>query len=1047
MNNNYSKTFIEHFYLFGLDIDLTIKENYLYNLKSFNIINNDIIKPKILNKFPPFNKKNSYIDENVLLSHVFNNNFKIKEKYKKPSNEFFHFNLDNLLGTNKIFFTCVLFYEPLSNYYEFKNEYETFNNLENKINSNIIENSINLKESLNEKDLLNKKHFFNQNILQNSNLNFNLRQSFIPTLKNNCKIAPISDFINNKKDINIMTRINVFSSIYIPKVICLSSLSPFVQEKITILNKLIEYINKKDDITIPIEKIIENLVLNIPFPERGIAQIIYKDSYLFNSDSFLIIKQNAYNKFLIPSYKMQYIFEFSTKNILEIIRCILLEIPILFFSESCEKLTNIILTFLYLIYPIKYKHPNCSILPNINIGIIEKEKKFIFGINEKYSINFFKNYNLKIYNKIILICDIDKKNISEYYEKEKFHIINLKNINVFSKKYLNENYKELFYENKNDFLYLSSININNDCNKNLKIPLLNKHSLKLEKKLNNYFSKNSEKLNSNLYNEKINIEIVDIFFYFMICILKKYLFYIEKDENIILENIKNIKMNKKIKIDDLFKIDDFLEKCQTDDYLFFKSFFATKNFKEFIIRKIYNKNDEDRIEFLLIDEYIIKKNNKKKIIYKNQTRFLDNNLIDISNKNLIEIQNSNNFNEKEINFINNNTNNFYLYYQKYNKDKKTYKYFVFPKLIYDNNFFDLKYSINENNNNNNNFQLIQNEKKKLINSIIKHKDYFLIYKGEFINQFLFDYNSYLFEEEIKNFIFLLWFKIFSITFNNNDENEKFFRFYDLLNNLNKIIYFEDNIFSFIYAFILKNDNEEMIINFFDKIKNKNYIHYCYLVNKLLLKKKIKYKKKNFVISNTKLNFIYFSEENEENTIQNLFKKNYDINNKNNIKKLRKRTFNINNKNNNNNSNEIIKFKSYFQCNFCKENLNISFLSLRFDLVKKNNNNFYCSKCEKIIEPFFEIKINNNIDKIMLYNPYYLYNHISNNYINEFILNDNNYNYESFINKNKNLFWNCVWYFEVFGLNYDIMLNYKNEEEKNEKKCFNNLIIEKININI
>ena len=38
----------------------------------------------------------------------------------------------------------------------------------------------------------------------------------------------------------------------------------------------------------------------------------------------------------------------------------------------------------------------------------------------------------------------------------------------------------------------------------------------------------------------------------------------------------------------------FLEKCQTEDYLFFKSFFAIKKFKEFIISKIYNKNNEDR---------------------------------------------------------------------------------------------------------------------------------------------------------------------------------------------------------------------------------------------------------------------------------------------------------------------------------------------------------------------------------------------------------------------------------------------------------------------
>ena len=1034
MNINCSKTFIEHFYLFGLDIDLTIKDNYLYNLKSFNIKNIDKIKPKILNKFPPFNKKNSYIDENILLSHVFNNNFKIKEKYKKPLNEFFHFNLDNLLGTNEIFFTCVLFYEPLSNYYECKNEYEMFNKLENNVNENSI-----IKESFDENDklFLNKKMTFNQNNIENNNINFNARQSFIPTLKNNFKITPISDFINNKKNINIMTKINVFSSIYIPKVICLSSLSPFVEEKKIILKKLLDYIYKIDDITIPIEKIIENLVLNIPFPERGIAQINYKDSYLFNSDSF-IIKQFAYNKLLIPSYKMQYIFLFNSKQILEIIRCILLEIPILFFSESSGKLSNIILTFLYLIYPIKYSHPNCALLPNINCGIIENEKKFIFGINENYSINYFKNHNLKIYNKIILICDIDKKNVFEYYEKDKYHIIKLENINVFSKKYLSENYKELFYEDKNDFPYLSSINVNNDCNKNLKIPLLNHYSLKLEKKLNDYLSKNLDRLKNNKYKEKINTEIVDIFFYFMISILKNYLYFIEKDENIILENIKKIKENKNVKINNLFKIDDFLEKCQTDDYLFYKSFFATKNFKKFIIRKIYNKNDEERIEFLLIDEYIIKKNNKYNFFYKNETRFLENNFIDISKKNIIDIKSPNNFNEKEINFINNNTNNFYLYYQKYNKEKKTYKYFVFPKLIYDNKFFDIKYS----NEKNNNFQSIQNEKKKLIDSIITNKNFFLIYKGEFINQYLFDYHSYLFEEEVKNFIFLLWFKIFSITFSNNDENEKYFRFYDLLNNLNKIIYFEENIYSFIYAFILKNGNDEMVINFFNKIKNKNYIHYCYLINKLLCKKEIKYEKKSFEISNTKLNFIYFS---KEKNIQNLFENCYDINNKNNIKKLRKRTFNIY-INNNKIFNDIIKINSNFKCNHCNEILNIGILSLRFDLVKKNDNNYYCPKCKNIIEPFFAIKLNDNFDKIMIYNPYYLCNNIANNYINEFILNGINYNYENFINNNKNFFWNCVWYFAIFGLNYDMMLNYKKEDE-NKNKILNNLFIEKININI
>ena len=115
-------TFMEYFYVFGAN-ETTVRKEDFYTSSRFT--KPGYLKMQLLSKFPPFEKPNSNIDENVIMSHCFPKGFNLYVTEKPndlPKHECFHFNLDNLnsLGNDdkKIYFTCLLFYEPLSIYYE-----------------------------------------------------------------------------------------------------------------------------------------------------------------------------------------------------------------------------------------------------------------------------------------------------------------------------------------------------------------------------------------------------------------------------------------------------------------------------------------------------------------------------------------------------------------------------------------------------------------------------------------------------------------------------------------------------------------------------------------------------------------------------------------------------------------------------------------------------------------------------------------------------------------------------------------------------------------
>ena len=81
---------------------------------------------------------------------------------------------------------------------------------------------------------------------------------------------------------------------------------------------------------------------------------------------------------------------FTVEEIFDIIRNIILEEPILFFSDDIFNLTHTIEGIIALIYPLIYPYPVVSVLPEENFSLINVFYHFIFGINYKYSEELWK---------------------------------------------------------------------------------------------------------------------------------------------------------------------------------------------------------------------------------------------------------------------------------------------------------------------------------------------------------------------------------------------------------------------------------------------------------------------------------------------------------------------------------------------------------------------------------------------------------------------------------------------------------------------------------
>ena len=606
----------QQFFVIGLDPKISYN---LYNI-DFKHYPNELLTPKVISIFP--NKSLPYINipNSFVASHCFPKGIldkiiyfqdgELAEKYKQ--NEQFVFSLDNLvekdydssLRINKLYYNCLLFYEKVENFNNFSNYRR--------------------KMSFKSEEILEKEK--NKNIL-------------------------------------------------IPKVICFSSFSPLITSASKILFLIKEYCDRYNfeslfdkDNFYPIENIIEGLLYNIPGLPRGNFKIrldigafydendlqknddiVKSNAELTNKKHEMIIEESPINKSpkAIINYSLLMTF-FTVEELFDIIRSIILEEPILFFSDNITNLTYTIEGILALIYPLTYQYPVISVLPEENFSLITIFYHFIFGINYKFSNELWKEKFSYLGDKQkIVIIPIEKRfpNYLNEIEKERNtkSIIITKRLNVetplvqlaklvsYKNMYKNLSFEKISEQNKKQTKL--PIHYSSKCIKRLEPLIITK--IKEEKIKKNRELNKSEK-------EKIcNKEIIDNFLYFFTCILLNYQEYIKikyekfnnpqldflADKDIIIykipKEIEDKYLNDELKITDMFNTSGFISNTPTLDHDFYEKFLKTKIFFNFIKKKIFPKSVLDKLDVLFFDEKINEKLSREIKFNKIETKFLE----------------------------------------------------------------------------------------------------------------------------------------------------------------------------------------------------------------------------------------------------------------------------------------------------------------------------------------------------------------------------------------------------------------------------------------
>ena len=941
-----------------------LDKNDIFSDKIYNEPLSKNIEPKIITKFPELSYSYNNLPDSLILKHCFPIGFfGIELKYKsKPSSNIFYFSLENI---------------PV-------------NNLNN--------------------DMYKKIHF--------------TCFEFYESLDNYYEIY--------KKKLNLLKKENSISNeenlkhYYFPKVICVASLLSFPHELSKILSSIYhKYISEKSTKNYPLEKLIENLVMKIPYP--GYGQSI---SYI-NFNEKIIMNRNAINKIQNNSVELNLLFSyFSPEDVLILLKYLILEIPILCFCEDKYKLTNIVESLLSLLFPFKYIYPSITILPSNCYSIIETIDSYILGINEEYNENFFKNNNLEVDEKSIAIIiinhdDSSKIKINESQSNETQSIL----------------LEELGNEEKKNINFQT-----------YKIELPSHYKKKTFISLSNYIKKvkliKEEKNN-------FNYQIRDKILYFFISILLDYSNFIKLDK--INLNFFDKKYYSKevssIKIDNIFKIQEYINEFSKDDQPFYERFLHTQLFLNFIKEKIYPKTNEERLKILFFDEKIASKKNRSFLSKNIRTTFLNSDMILRDNE--IKLSLPSNFSTEENEYLieEKNINKAIDYFQfiSLNDGKINLEYNIFPKLLYDNNFFEKPYSqlylINKIQPPKKMFDNVEQQFQKILND----PKYLNVYNNT-------NYNLNLIKEskinKIKNqnCIQLTWLLVLSGSLWYCEPIEREIRINKIYDLLDKIDYKEEDIFTFIFLSISKYGTDDELIKFYEyllKIEGlRNYTIYSILCDKLTKIFNAKYLQKT---KSQSIRVTLLMRESAINDSNSEIKK--IINDEKYI--FRRRSFypgvNKDNNNNSDNEDEKIQFETEISCDKCGNLYDIDFnilvnseisenLEIKCNLCGSINNNGKLKLNVIIPKNHNDIKI----DNFELYSAKKLLNQSK-----EFILPliDYKIDIENFRKKYKHLFYNYIFYFSIVNLAFDFLIPYANSEnieidsdDEFEEREFENLEI-------
>ena len=790
------RNFVDYFLTVGLEPKIALNPwVYENSIQKLNATYKEFLSPKIINKFPSFDKKLIGFDESII-RHIFPLGFQIKEILnEQPKKQFFFIILDNNMYSNKYpykFVSCLLFYEPLSNYYKIFEKYNSMNAPPSSSNNNINTSKYNSSSNLiNISTLLdncsnnnNGLYILNDNISTistntstvsiNNNINNNInihnnngeiKSSIKPIMQisnsrisdisqteiNNSSITPsINNIINNNSNINKKN----FENYYVPKCICLISLYPFINDYKTILMELYNY-SKFDNSEIPLEKIINNLILEVPVPPRGKYFIKYS---ILGTE--MMLKNSYMNSLFYANFDFEVLFfRFKNEQILQIFRYLMLGISTIFFSSDIQLLTPIIFTCLILLFPFKYPFPMASVLPKDLYNYIDNFSSVLFGINEKFDYNFFELNNIPIDNDL-LIVDIDESRLIPlpFLENRKK---NSSSIPSLPKKLSNE----------------------------------------LLKKLKEYFEKitTNSKKGIKESNDSFQKTIRKYFLQFQTELLKDYPKYLNT-------NIYKHQSEK------AFKEKQFLKTIDSVDLEFYENFIRGQMFMDYINKRMMPNDKKEMKEVLFFEEKIFElKGQKEKIKYINSNIFEYKNKYEVSkiNKNIKKdilnyylneqnqnkllldgiIINNNNNNINEMPFFNYPNNSLLENNSNYNNKTISFNYILFPKL--NNNYF------------------FESEIKSYYLNLSLHEEIKNLNTELILRSHLSRVETPI--NEITNYIYLLWLKIWANSFHYHDKIEHKYRYLQMMKIFRKINQHEMSVLSHLFQALIKSKADEDLV--------------------------------------------------------------------------------------------------------------------------------------------------------------------------------------------------------------------------------------------
>ena len=330
-------------------------------------------------------------------------------------------------------------------------------------------------------------------------------------------------------------------------------------------------------------------------------------------------------------------------------------------------------------------------------------------------------------------------------------------------------------------------------------------------------------------------------------ILDKNSFFKNYEKDDIIEQKYN---ENKIEINDIFKVDDYINSIPQLDKYFYSLFLATKLFYNFMMKKIFPISIQDKLDVLFFDEKINEKQAKDSGNKKFVSLFLKNEFNNLK-ENIVLTSFRKPITQDYTEFLLTQGNqfralNYFQYITKIeNKNNEkdddndddindvSFNYFVFPKLLNDDIFYKEEFTIEKfwaperNIFTSSNSNCIFNQFEKECQLIINNPDIAPKYN---------DYNYSLnlvstFNVKIKYYIHLLWLQYFAKTFHYTLLSERKIQFDTMMSLLKTLQVVDQNTYNILFWTINRYGDRNMNQDLFINLKNKSYITFLALREK------------------------------------------------------------------------------------------------------------------------------------------------------------------------------------------------------------------------